>query len=113
MMKVVDGGCLAHEFRVHADAEIFPGLLPGSFFQQWENGALHGPGQDGTAHNDYMEGFDPTQQLADMRDNAEDLPKAKAAVAVAGRADANERDIAQVVHILGGPQFAALHDRSD
>ena len=69
-MKVIDSGGFAHEFRVHADPELFSGLLTGRLLEQRQNNILHCSWQYRTADDHNMELIGISQQLTDLADNS-------------------------------------------
>src|ERR1051326_4737197 len=82
--KIIYGRGFAHEFRIHADTEIFPGPLTGPLLKQRQNNILYRSRQYRTADNHDVKSVRRSQQIADLFNHSFYLPETKAAIFVAG-----------------------------
>ncbi len=112
MVVVVHRGAFAQELGVDADAELLAGALAGVFFQQGNDHAAHGPGEHGAAKDNHRRAGMAGERPADLLADALHVFQVDAAVRLARRADADERQIGvahRVLDVGRGVQASRLH----
>ena len=101
---VPNRGSFAEELRIHADAEIAAGLLPGVLLQNRDDESLDGSGQDGASNADDVIRARLLQESADVGGRVLDVIETQAPVLVAGCAHAHHRQVRVLDCVRRGAQ---------
>ena len=112
LVVVADGGALAQELGVHGDRD----RPAGGALQVGQQDLAGRAGQDGAADHHHDRRPLAADGLADVVGHPAQVAEVEAAVALAGRADADEGEVGpgdRLVAVGGGPQAAGPHALGD
>src|SRR5690606_27992243 len=95
MVVVLDGAPLAQELGVHRDAEAIAYIPARILLNQGDQTQGAGPRQHGAAHHHDVVSVLIAERVADLPAHVFDVLQVQASVAIAGRADADQADVAR------------------